>query len=562
MRIRNLGFLSLSIFAVFAVAGLAVAGGTTSSWEAALPVAADSREADPEAPAQLDFAVATYEVDIFGALAVGTLVQEFVHHGETELVASYQGRAPRGMRLESFSVEIDGETLDDAAAPPEKKAPARGRRSPKKERTPVGLSKSRTFDVAPGQRVTVRSEFQMDLRLVEGRFILQLPAIRTVNAAASSRDTETEAPGVPSSISIFVHYDAVLPQAESSTHEIIVDFEGDRTVVELADGDRIESRDFELQFSVGDEENATLSSYVGEETLGERPMVLVFAPAFRPREESVRPKQVLFLLDTSGSMKPNDKLPQARAALLACLEKLRSDDAVNIIEFDSDFTMLREEPVQWQELSFDEASSWLDGLPADGGTRLLPALTSTLEQPEDPDYHRMIVVLTDGMVKDEEAVLEVLTQKLGAGRLFVVGIGEDVKQDTIERLAEFGRGSAAFADDPASLEVALTELFGSVSAPMAWDLSVEFGGADATIVGSPRIPDLYAGRPVTIHARVRGELPSEVELIGKTMDGEQTFRAIVPTPGAGEVRRFPRAPRRSSDAAKDRAKSRKAPARR
>jgi Ca-activated chloride channel family protein len=135
----------------------------------------------------------------------------------------------------------------------------------------------------------------------------------------------------------------------------------------------------------------------------------------------------------------------------------------------------------------------------------------------------MIVVLTDGAVQDRTEALALLEQQLGAARLFVIGIGEDVTRDAILQMAEIGRGIALFADDPEALDEALSAMFASVADPLAWDLTLDLGEAVVESVEPARLPDLYAGRPVTVRARVRGELPEEVGLEATTTGGLRRF---------------------------------------
>ena len=109
----------------------------------------------------------------------------------------------------------------------------------------------------------------------------------------------------------------------------------------------------------------------------------------------------------------------------------------------------------------------------------------------------------------------------------MVGIGEDVKQENILRFAEYGRGFAAFVTEPEELEKALGGLFDSVSEPLAWDLDLDLGSAEIERIKPSRLPDLYAGRPVTIRLQVRGELPSELKVHTETMSGPRTFTVIL-----------------------------------
>jgi hypothetical protein len=85
-----------------------------------------------------------------------------------------------------------------------------------------------------------------------------------------------------------------------------------------------------------------------------------------------------------------------------------------------------------------------------------------------------------------------------------------------------------FVDRPEELETAVSGLFDSVSRPVAWDLELDWGGAEVEMIGTDRLPDLYAARPVTVHARIRGRLPAEVLLRVTTTEGTKTFMTVLP----------------------------------
>jgi hypothetical protein len=149
---------------------------------------------------------------------------------------------------------------------------------------------------------------------------------------------------------------------------------------------------------------------------------------------------------------------------------------------------------------------------------------------------------------DEEKVLDFMDTKLGSGRLFVVGIGDDVRRDTIRRLAEYGRGTAAFAADPGVVDEIVERLFDSVAAPLAWDLAIDWGGTTPDALQPPRLPDLYAGRAVKAVAHVRGDLPAEITMRGTTVDGEVSWSGPVRQLGGEAVRAIP-APRQPATTA-------------
>ena len=93
-------------------------------------------------------------------------------------------------------------------------------------------------------------------------------------------------------------------------------------------------------------------------------------------------------------------------------------------------------------------------------------------------------------------------------------------------MAAIGRGTAVVRRGrrPRSANRS-ARLFDSVADPVAWDLEIDWGGADVVSVEPARLPDLYAGSPVTLRARVRGEVPADLTVRGVTTRGERTFAA-------------------------------------
>jgi Ca-activated chloride channel homolog len=356
--------------------------------------------------------------------------------------------------------------------------------------------------------------------------------------APQSAKGEPLPPQVP--IRVTVHSDDRRLVVESPTHQIVTAYVGGQNIVELAQGD-MARKDFELQIALPTGEAPTLHGYVGPSLGGVRQIAAVLTPPARPREGAARAKCMIFVLDTSGSMN-GDKIAQAREAVYASIEHLAEGDRFNVVEFDSSFTLMRPEPLLVSDDSRMQAAEWLRAQAAGGGTTLVPALAAAFKQPpaERPGaagsersgqetLHKMIVVLSDGNVSDPQEVDDLLTQELGEARLFFVGIGADVSQENILKFAETGRGTAAFAEDANKIVSAVASLFDSVSRPLAWDLEVDWGGAEVESVEPRRLPDLYAGRPVAVFAKLRGEPPAELRLRATTVDGVQEFTIVLPT---------------------------------
>jgi Ca-activated chloride channel family protein len=513
---------------------------------------------DPDAqPVGLRFVAARYEVDVLGPLAFGTLVQEFRNDAPQDVLANYRVQGSGGLEMESLEIRVGGVIQEEPSTEDgSEQAADDARTKARSDAKNRGATRREKILVESGQQVSIRSTFQTSVSLTKGQFRLLLPAVEAERDPIPDRKKarrrfvsldelldvhgpSRESAAAPSlSIQVSIEHDQPLLRVHSTSHEIDHGYYGDRTLVELAKEDDPSRAAFQLSFALGSQDEATFLVFAGPVSDGARNVMAVLSPPTDPQTQSVRPKQVLFVLDTSGSMRAG-KLNRAREALSACLEMLGPDDLFNIVEFDSDHTMLAPEPVNQDSLAPGEAERWLEELAAKGGTKLLPALSATFEQAESPDHHRMIIVLTDGAVDNEDEVLELVGRDLGAGRLFVVGIGKDVRKETIHQLAEEGRGTAAFAGEAGSIEPVVGRLFGSVAAPVAWDLEIDWGGAQVEAVEPERLADLYAGRTVTAVARVRGELPEEIAISGLDIDGDRTWVGAVRSLDETVPSRFP-----------------------
>ena len=80
---------------------------------------------------------------------------------------------------------------------------------------------------------------------------------------------------------------------------------------------------FELVYATSPKNKPTFSGRVRTGKDGRHAVETVLAPPEEPVEQMTRPKQLLFVVDTSGSMRQEDKLAQARRAVLACVEQLQ-----------------------------------------------------------------------------------------------------------------------------------------------------------------------------------------------------------------------------------------------
>lgn len=328
-------------------------------------------------------------------------------------------------------------------------------------------------------------------------------------------------PPPPNRLSLAVHLDAGVPLAAlgSPSHSVDVAAAGERGWrVALAERGEAADRDFELVWepAPGRVPRAALFT---EEHEGDTYALLMVLPP-EPEIEGWAPlaREVVFVLDTSGSMH-GVAIEQARAALGAALARLQPWDRFNVIEFDDRARPLFPASVPADAAAVERARAWVAGLEADGGTDMRAALALALAGPE-PGYRRrqddrvrQVVFLTDGAVGNEEELFAMIAQRLGDARLFTVGIGSAPNGWFMRRAAEVGRGSFTWIGDLGDVAQAVEELARKLEGPVLTDLEVAWDDPMAE-TWPERLPDLYAGEPLVVAARLirRGE---EVRVSGR-----------------------------------------------
>jgi len=248
------------------------------------------------------------------------------------------------------------------------------------------------------------------------------------------------------------------------------------------------------------------------------------------------PRDIAFVIDRSGSMQGR-KIEQARAALLAGLDTLKPGDRFDVISFSSDVTSLGDG--RWLEATVENlarARRAACDIAATGGTNIADALKAATRPRGEDGAGRLaaVVFLTDGdPTVGETAPERILTawrQQSAGTRLFAFGVGNDVKDFLLTKLAVEGRGDARYVREDENLEVPLGALFDRLKTPLLIDPVVEVesaGDAVAILDREPRrLPDLFQGRALLVCGRFRGVGRAVLHLRGKS--GGESVAVDVP----------------------------------
>jgi Ca-activated chloride channel family protein len=250
-------------------------------------------------------------------------------------------------------------------------------------------------------------------------------------------------------------------------------------------------------------------------------------------------RDLVFVIDRSGSMRGR-KMEQARAALLAGLETLRPGDRFEVISFSSDVTALAESGLlDASAANLGRARAAAADLAASGGTNLAGALAAAAKRlARDERRFAGVVFLTDGDPTvgetDPERILASWRANGGESRLFAFGVGDEVKEFLLTKLALAGRGEARYVREDEDLEIPLAALFERLRTPLLLDPVVELEGVGVEIRDREprRLPDLFQGRPLLVAGRYVGAGKGVLRLRGRTADRELALELPIELPAA------------------------------
>jgi Ca-activated chloride channel family protein len=250
---------------------------------------------------------------------------------------------------------------------------------------------------------------------------------------------------------------------------------------------------------------------------------MILQPPDRVTVEDVTPKELVFVLDTSGSML-GFPIEKAKETMKLALEGLNPQDTFNLITFAGDTHILFPRPVPATEENLRKAQSFLETREGGGGTEMMKAIRAALDPSDKQDHIRVVCFMTDGYVGDDMAIISEV-QKHPQARVFSFGIGSSVNRFLLDKMAEYGRGEVEYVPLNGDGSAAARRFHERVRNPLLTDISIDWGGLPVEDIYPKRIPDLFGAKPVILSGRYTGSGRGVIRLKGK-MSGRDFEREI------------------------------------
>lgn len=329
-------------------------------------------------------------------------------------------------------------------------------------------------------------------------------------------------------INVSVEIDAGVPISDvrSTSHQIITQREGNIFKIQLTKEDNIPNKDLILRYRIaGNNTQATVLTQ-SDEKGGHFAVYLI--PALRYSSNEIVPKDVVFLMDTSGSQQ-GDPLVKSKELMRRFINGLNPNDTFTIIDFANTTQQLSPTPLANTAENRAKAMAYIDRLDARGGTELLNGIRAVLNFPTaQPGRLRSIVLLTDGYIGNENEVIAEVQRNLKAGnRLYGFGVGSSVNRFIINRLAEVGRGTAqVIRQDEPTQEVA-EKFFRQINNPVLTNIQVSWQGTGQSPTIYPlAAPDLFANQPLVLFGKKTDKINGNLRITGVAVGGNRYEKTL------------------------------------
>ena len=492
------------------------------------------------------------DITVSGLTVRASLKQRFRNDGNEWVEGLYVFPLPDGAAVDRMRIKvgeriIEGEVQEKRKAKAQyEKAKREGKRASLVNQQRANLFTTAVANLGPGETLTIEIEYLDTARYDEGTFSLRFPMTLTPRyipghsagdrqGSGWSPDTDRvpdasliTPPQVSAStdhrISLHAVIDAGLPLefVASRYHPVKIDEVGDNYDVRFAQTGVAMDHDFELIWRPT--RDAAPRAMLFSETQGDAAallLVMLVPPSDDSASTVVLPRDLVFVIDTSGSMH-GVSIQQAKRALHMALDGLRPVDRFNVIQFNSVTEALFTDSVAASAVNVDRARDYVEQLAANGGTEMRPALQRALRASNLKTHLRQIIFITDGSVGNEAELYTLIERELQDARLFTVGIGSAPNGWFMRKAAEAGRGTHVTISALHEVNEKMGRLFRKLESPQVTDIVVEWPGDVEAEPYPATVPDLYSGEPVIIKARLKRapRAGDQLKISGRSAGGD------------------------------------------
>ena len=543
--------LKLSIFTIISIAGsLNVSAQTQDSVGSLTVVGADGKP-----KSQCPLTHTAVKAEISGFLSRVVVTQKFENPFKEKIEAVYVFPLPQNAAVDDMTMLVGDRVVRGKILPREQAqavyeaAKASGQVASLLDQERPNIFTQSVANILPGEKIEITISYVETLKYDNGAYEFVFPMVvapryvpgtttrkrtrsnsfapNTNQVPDASRITPRPVPlgmraGHDISLDITLDAGLAIDSVASKTHEVAIERASIGSAkIHLKEKKTIPNKDFILRFDVS---GAAIRDAVITHRLDKTGFfTMILQPPDRVTVEDVMPKELVFVLDTSGSM-TGFPIEKAKETMKLALDNLYPSDTFNLITFSGDTHVLFEQPVPATSENLRKAQEFLGSRRGSGGTEMMTAIKAALEPSDKQDHVRIVCFLTDGLVGNDMAIIDEVKKHPNA-RVFAFGIGSSVNRFLLDEISEQGRGEVEYVGLNDDGSAAAKHFHERVRNPLLTDISVEWVGLNVSDVYPQRIPDLFSAKPVVLTGRYLNSGDGTLVLKGK-MGGNEFVRNI------------------------------------
>jgi Ca-activated chloride channel family protein len=283
-----------------------------------------------------------------------------------------------------------------------------------------------------------------------------------------------------------------------------------RRVIRLVGGRALDDQDFVLRYALaGEAASAGVTAWARG---GRGVLSLHLEPPEGARADQITPRELVFVLDCSGSMH-GEPIEASKRFMRRALGHLRPNDLFRIVQFSNHARELAGRPLPATPENVAAGLAYIDSLVGEGGTEMTHGILAALAPPVPPGALRLVVFLTDGYIGNDVDIVRLLQARRGEARLFSFGVGSGVNRYLLEEMARVGRGAARFVRPDEDAGEAADRLAERLDAPFLTDVRIDWAeGARVSAPTPKELPDLFLGQRLRVLARYEGAGPRRLQV--------------------------------------------------
>lgn len=315
-------------------------------------------------------------------------------------------------------------------------------------------------DVPEGTEIKVTVKYLQNLDKEKHTKILTLPSLVTEQYKKLPDETAFQI-GVISPTKIY--------EAQVASHDLVPQKISDKYLIFEYYGSEV-NKAIELEFNTrGDEADAGMVVY---EDGGCRYILGVVEPPKNIQTDQIAPREYIFVMDVSGSMH-GFPLETSKELINRILNDLKPEEKFNVLFFAGSSDFFSEKSVYATPENKDLAIQSINRKRGKGNTKMSEALRKVYNYKPDPEYNRIVVMVTDGLLGDDRSLIYELKQNLNDAQYFTFGIGYDVDRRTVQQLAGAAGTEAVLITEQDDASSELDRFFNLIKTPLLRHIEVQ-----------------------------------------------------------------------------------------